>query len=571
MNDETILDFRRIIEKSEAEKELQKLFSNEPNSSKTARNCLKDLLKYHLLQNKTDDSIEFKHQMIQEYYAAEYLLSEWNHIEDFELQKNYFNYLKWTEPLILAALLLTQEKDIVRLVRLALNVDLMLGARLAGEVKHKFQEKTAEQVLARKVPIYFQIELLKLINSQATTSTLLHLIDHEDHAVRSIASEILEKVVSKSEILKLINLLKHPESQVRWLVIKVLKKFDIEITISIFLKLLSDPDDFVRKNVADILGEYCAEEAVPGLLLLLNDSSSDVCESSAKALGKIGAEVAISALFDSLERTDNYCFDVFPKNPIVEALRQLCTETTIYKYLGLTEHSNPHVREGLAEVLGKFKGESVTNSLLSLAEDSNARVRCSVAHSLREISSKAMISRLLQMAEDPTPMVRSTVASLLGEIEIEEVAPTLLQLFQDSEYSEVASYRLIQMIENPVSLARSEGISSLGQIEIEEIMSTLLQLFQDPEYSVRESASEALRWITNRSIVPYLLNLLKYPKDRFPWFEVGKILGRSVSDSNLPELLNLLKHNDLRVRIITVRVLGEMRTESVIPELSKLV
>jgi hypothetical protein len=147
---------------------------------------LEDLLKHHLIQVTSNDQIEFCHQLIQEYYAAEFLLkvltpptplvkggardsdslvkgeardasslfategardSDYScyssplskgglrGVSDDELKQDYLNYLKWTEPLALMLELVEDEAQAVRVMRLALEVDLRLGASLAGAVK----------------------------------------------------------------------------------------------------------------------------------------------------------------------------------------------------------------------------------------------------------------------------------------------------------------------------------------------------------------------------------------------------------------------------------------------------
>ncbi|MGC1196011.1 MAG: hypothetical protein WA882_03860 [Geitlerinemataceae cyanobacterium] len=146
------VDFRVVIRRSEAERELEKLFEKEPSPPKTSRDCLDDLLKYHLLQIKTGDEIEFRHQLIQEYYAAEALRERLPELSDGELKREYLNYLKWTEPVALMLALVGDEAQAVRVVRLALEVDGMLGARLAGEVKREFQQTAIDLINVDRLP-----------------------------------------------------------------------------------------------------------------------------------------------------------------------------------------------------------------------------------------------------------------------------------------------------------------------------------------------------------------------------------------------------------------------------------
>jgi len=90
---------------------------------------LEDLLNHHLIQLGAGDQIEFRHQLIQEYYTAESLLKLLPSLSDDALKREYLNYLKWTEPLALMLELVEDEAQAVRVVKLALVVDLRLGAR----------------------------------------------------------------------------------------------------------------------------------------------------------------------------------------------------------------------------------------------------------------------------------------------------------------------------------------------------------------------------------------------------------------------------------------------------------
>ncbi|MBE9157333.1 TIR domain-containing protein [Nodosilinea sp. LEGE 06152] len=132
MQGETPVDFRVAIHRTEAERELSKLFANEKFP---VRDILDDLLKYHLLQNRTTDQLEFRHQLIQEYYAAEHLLQLLPSLSDEQLKCDYINYLKWTEPIILMLSLISKEEKVLDFMLLALEVDRMLGGKLAEEFR----------------------------------------------------------------------------------------------------------------------------------------------------------------------------------------------------------------------------------------------------------------------------------------------------------------------------------------------------------------------------------------------------------------------------------------------------
>jgi predicted NACHT family NTPase len=140
-------EFRVSIESSEAKIILTNFLQNKmPYPDDFVLNALDDLVKYHLLQIEPNKSIQFRHQLLQEYYAAEWLLQQLRNLRDDDLQAKYLNYLKWTEPVALMMGLIETCEQAVKVVELALEVDLRLGARLAGSVKSEFQNETVSLI-----------------------------------------------------------------------------------------------------------------------------------------------------------------------------------------------------------------------------------------------------------------------------------------------------------------------------------------------------------------------------------------------------------------------------------------
>ncbi|MGB5633504.1 MAG: hypothetical protein WBM86_12120, partial [Waterburya sp.] len=163
------------ISATEAETILGEFLAKVGENDHSLRRCrlwLQDLLNYHLLQRRGQNDIEFHHQLLQEYYAAETLVLEFDKLRDEQLQWDYLNYLKWTEPMAVVAGLLREEKQAVRLVKLGLAVDLKLGARLAGEVNDTFQSKTVDLVKKLEIPGLYKVELLGRTKSEEAIESL---------------------------------------------------------------------------------------------------------------------------------------------------------------------------------------------------------------------------------------------------------------------------------------------------------------------------------------------------------------------------------------------------------------
>ena len=217
MQGETRTELRVTIDKREAEAIFEKFLQGKVDYPATrAKEWLEDLLKHHLIQVVSNEQIEFRHQLLQEYYAAECLLQQLPNISNEKLKRDYLNYLKWTEPLALMLALQEKEAQAVRVVELALKVDLALGARLAGEVKREFQEKTVGLILELNVPELLKIEFLGITKSGYGVAFLSHrLLQNEDSVVRRRAASALGEIKDTQAVQALIQALNDEDSDVR--------------------------------------------------------------------------------------------------------------------------------------------------------------------------------------------------------------------------------------------------------------------------------------------------------------------------------------------------------------------
>ena len=214
---EPVTEFRVAISKREVEEIFTKYLTEEKlDKPRDYAKCwLEDLIKHHLIQVESGDKIEFRHQLLQEYYAAEYLLRKLPDISDAKLQRDYLNLLKWTEPVALMLGLVDEEALALRVVRLGLDVDLMLGARLAGEVKLEFQEKAVDLILEKRLSKLVETELLYITGSDCAVDTLIKAFNYKDYDARLRATRALVKLSSKAAVDDLINALNDCNSDVR--------------------------------------------------------------------------------------------------------------------------------------------------------------------------------------------------------------------------------------------------------------------------------------------------------------------------------------------------------------------
>jgi predicted NACHT family NTPase len=215
-------EFELTIDRTQAEKWIEHWLQPRVSDPATkAKEWLEDLLEHHLLQVAANPKqIEFHHQLFQEYYAAEALLVMFKDrhpavSDKTRFQQSYLNYLKWTEVIAMALSFMQDEAQAVEVVQQALEVDLRLGARLAGEVKPVFQPQTIQRVEALQVPSRLKVELLEVGRSKFSIPGLLKAIEHSDSDVRGSAAEALGQLGSEAAIPGLLKAIEHSDSDVR--------------------------------------------------------------------------------------------------------------------------------------------------------------------------------------------------------------------------------------------------------------------------------------------------------------------------------------------------------------------
>ncbi|WP_293354272.1 MULTISPECIES: HEAT repeat domain-containing protein [unclassified Microcoleus] len=519
-----------------------------------ARKWLKDLLKHHLLQVAAKpEEIEFHHQLFQEYYAGLALqkLFDDKHpdvIEDERLKHFYLNYFKWKEPLAFMLSLLEDKKEAERVVRLALEVDVMLGARLAGEVQRDFQKRTVGLVDGLDVPGWLKVGLLGEVRSDDAIPGLLKFVEDSDSDVRGRVADALGAIGSEVAISELFKLVEDSDSNVRSSVAYAFGEIGSEVAISELLKLVKDSDSDVRCSVAYALGKIGDKAAIPGLLKLIEDSDSDVHWSGAEALCKIGDNSAITGLLKLVEKS-NYAM----RRIAADALCKIGNKAAISKLLKLLKHSDSDVRCSVAEPLGKIGNKAAIEGLLKLLEDSEYSMRRMATDALGNINNKAAIQGLLKLVEHSDSDVRSSAADALGNIGDKAAIERLLKLIEDSD-----------------SDVRWSAANALGNIGDKAAIPGLLKLVEDSDSDVRSSAADALGNIGDKAAIPGLLKLVKDSKSAVR-FSVAKALDKIGDNAAIEGLLKLVEDSNSAVREKVAKALGKIGDKAAIEGLLKLV
>jgi HEAT repeat protein len=604
------IDFRTVISKDEIIQEFKLLFKDELQPLKLARDCLDDLLDYHLIQIRNEDKVEFRHQLIQEYYAAEWLLGLLPSLSDARLQQGYLNYLKWTEPLALMLELVVSEEQAVRVVRLALEVDLRLGARLAGAVKYGFQGKTVGLLLReideRKIFQLDAIELLsetasdkavetpifalkdsvdyvrwnaaealgKIGSDKAVEPLILALKDSVDY-VRRNATEALGKIGSDKAVEHLILALKDSDNYVRWKAAEALGKIGSDKAVESLILALKDSDNYVRWNAAEALGKIGSDKAIEPLILALKDSDNDVRWNAAMILGKIGSDKAIEPLILALKDSDNFV----SFNAVFELIK-IGSDKVVEPLLLALKDSDNDVRWKALEVLSSIGSDKVVEPLLLALKDSDNDVRRKAAEALGKIGSDRAVEPLLLALKDSDNDVRRKAAEALGKIGSDRAVEPLLLALKDSDNdvrrkaaealgkigSDKTFEPLILALKDSDDFVRLNAAEALGKIGSDKAFEPLILALKDSDNHVRWNAAEALGKIGSDRAVEPLILALKDSDDLVRWF-AAEALGKIGSDKAVEPLILALKDSDNPVRRNATEALGKIGSDKAVEPL----
>jgi HEAT repeat protein len=503
------------LPKDQAERFLEKWLTGRglADAPTKAKLWLKDLLSHHLLQVAADpEKIEFHHQLFQEYYAAKALLAmlEDKHpdvMDDQYLQHFYLNYLKWTEPLAMMLALLEDETQALRAVQLALAVDLLLGAQLAGEVRSDFQQKTIgainQLIEEKQLSKWLKVELWGQIRVEVVMPGLLKAIEDDDEEIRERAANALGNIGSEAAISALLQAIEDDNWGVCTNAVKAIGKISSE---SVLLDLIEHSNPIVRKTATDMLGLVGSDLAIPALLKAIEDLDWCVRRSAVEALGQIGSDIAIPALLKAIE------------------------------------DSHFLVQWSAASALGRIGSDIAIPGLLIALKHLDSGVNSSAAGALQKIGSDASITALRQAKQGSyhnCVMVNALSKDALGDI-----CHTLGNLDNPGtiRYSEESISNLRQVIKDCDPEMRLSAVNRLADHDPILTMPLLCEAIKDPSLDVRLSAINTLDTIVSDVAIPGLLQALKDTNSVVRW-KVARALGNFKGDRAahiLPNLLTLI-------------------------------
>lgn len=265
------------------------------------------------------------------------LISQLSQLSDEQVKRDYLNHLEYTE-IIASILPLIDDSEALRVVRLALDVDLILGAFLAGRVKSELQEETVGWIEDLQILDNLKVELLGRTKSEFAIPFLERTLNQEKELIRARVeidlffkgeieeapeeelfyqalnyenlstqtADILGRFGGESATKLLITALSDERKSVRENAVAALRNINNELAVTALIEVSKDEDDEIRSRAIYGLAEIGSDLGLEVLITALADEKKLLAQNAVRGLGKIGGEVAVEALIHFLLDEDEW-------------------------------------------------------------------------------------------------------------------------------------------------------------------------------------------------------------------------------------------------------------------------
>jgi HEAT repeat protein len=482
-------------------------------------------------------------------------------ISDRELQSNYLNHVDQTDEV---ASLLAQVEDknsALRIINLALEVDLILGSKLTSSAPLDVQAIIVEKIDQLEIPIALKLELWHQTKSKAalphlqsifflklhyqdagynlTESSIAAIIDIDpelaiillresqyDSRFSARAALLLAKIAPSEAIELLAGLLDKPYFTSDWdgkhLAMQALGEIGTDESINKIREFLVDRCYWSENAYIHGLGIIAEPAMVDHLVYLLSqpEDTEDLCSYAIEALKLVGER-----MFDCLHRALYWMkFDedrTYPFDKILEILFEWDHERTMASLEGAIQSYDSVVKIRAAMALSSWE-ISITDRnllvLLSALDFPEMNVQLEIACCIREIIyRKQYVTGCDNVDISPELIAQAILETKPILIENahhpnQEIRSRVIRKLFDSEPDEQEV--ISNLLDSGISLTYLENdtvevraVAKISKSGSESALPVLLQLIDNPNLKIREAAVQGIIWLGSETILPILLEL----------------------------------------------------------------
>ncbi|MEM6835415.1 MAG: HEAT repeat domain-containing protein [Cyanobacteria bacterium P01_C01_bin.120] len=628
MHGEELVDFRLSMPREDATDLLTACFQQEDRAN--ARDCaerwLQDLLDYHLLQPVRQanfaEHIEFRHQLIQEYYAAEALQRRLPDLlkDENTFKRDYLNLLKWTEPIALMLALVNEEEQALRVVRLAINVDVVLASRLTSEIGSRFQERAFDWIVSleysAKIRIYLLMWTLEVSDNKCAYSALSTLAcklfkDSVSRNSRFSVEALLFSVQfsgrSSSEIELILEASCDQSADVRERAIyglielidrhqKKITEREIDGCIDRLLEAIENEDLQIQRKILRSLNVFRTDTLSEFIEKI---EARNFCLFCLKALEKSDKVSLVKKLVSG----SNNIFDQVSEETWLLGLKVFASSSSgfpLEKYFNLFNFSFDDVLSGFDRIFEIVLVVESFKCLKKLKIRSATKMIMVVCEALNKKTPDEYWLEFRRIIDDTFSPVHKKIEEILENEEESHGLPELSKVLED--------YLVDFFLDSLNSLhseVRGEATKGLGLILHDSVISNIKDAFYDSDDFVCVMAVQTLSKIGSELAIqeltkalnhenPYIRRYAAYElgekdssdltikllKALEPYYSMGNFVSVSIPDLDpdfsdltieriVPSILRACKHGDPTIRQLALRTLEGLGGEGPIIELIK--
>lgn len=342
-------------------------------------------------------------------------------LSDDQLKQEYLDGMFKISSLADVLADVDSEKLTLRIINLALKLDVIQGTFLTRSVKPEFQTKALSIVIKQHLPLPQKIRLLGQTRLPRLIPWLFKGLVHQDEQVNAWSAWALTQIGTAAEP-ELLKALKHSVPKVRLWATWALGQIASSRSMRGLLLALNHEDAQVRWRAAAALGKLGNRLAVTKLReILASDSDHYVRGRAATALGILGGASSIIGLKNALDDPEFYVY-----TNAVYGLETIGDSFAIKILLQSLNHHNADVRVRAVEVLGRMGDESIISKLVAKLKDPSPLVRAKIVEAIQDKNTSITIKGLKMASQDQDVYVRSWATTALDKLNTDE-APTFLR------------------------------------------------------------------------------------------------------------------------------------------------
>jgi HEAT repeat protein len=227
------------------------------------------------------------------------------------------------------------------------------------------------------------------------------------------------------------------------------------------------------------------------------------------------------------------------------------------------------------------RDSTVLDDFLSVIHDEQPDVQCHAVRTIQNLGSlgRRALPAIIDLLRSPVPEVRLAAADMIGSHgrAAGEAVPSLLALLEQpnpdqqatvgrvlgllGEAAQPALPAMVALLSSEHPKVRSAMAQAIGGLELEPAVARphLALALHDSDSDVRRAGLAGIQRYGRRGaiFVPDIMQVAKFEEDRMQVAESLKRFERGGPDpKSIPELVELLKHNDQAVRLHAVQFLG---------------